>query len=172
MKRHVPSPSQSPRTHVRGAVGLLFMGLSFLLSVPARGAEAMHDAAAGEMLESGTEPMQTACMPSAWVQQGLATWYGGKRWHGRRTASGERFDRHGFTAAHPSAPLGSRVRVVNLVNGREVMVRINDRGAFGHRFIIDLSEAAADSLGMRRKGRAQVAVHHAFAHDEADAPCR
>ena len=88
--------------------------------------------------------------------QGRAIWYGGRRWHGRRTASGERFDRHALTAAHPSLPMGSWLRVVNLDNGREVHVRINDRGPKGQRYIIDLSEAAAERLGFRRKGTAQV----------------
>lgn len=97
--------------------------------------------------------------PESLLQQGLATWYGGKRWQGRRTASGESFDRHGLTAAHLTLPLGSMVRVVNLHNGREVLVRINDRGPFAKNFIIDLSEAAAEHLGMRRAGRAQVALH-------------
>jgi rare lipoprotein A len=93
------------------------------------------------------------------LQQGLATWYGGKRWHGRRTANGERFDRKALTAAHLTLPLGTRLRVVNLSNGREVVVRITDRGPFTQKFIIDLSEAAAERLGMRRAGRAQVALH-------------
>ena len=82
--------------------------------------------------------------PTTLLQRGLATWYGGKRWHGRRTASGERFDRQALTAAHKTLPLGSRVRVVNLSNGREVTVRINDRGPFSPQLIIDLSEAAAE----------------------------
>lgn len=93
------------------------------------------------------------------LQQGLATWYGGKRWHGRRTASGERFDRHALTAAHPSLPLGTLVKVVNTLNGREVLVRINDRGPRGRRFIIDLSESAAEQLGFKRRGWTPVALH-------------
>jgi rare lipoprotein A len=99
--------------------------------------------------------------PDALLEQGLATWYGGKRWHGLRTASGERFDRHGYTAAHLTLPIGTTVRVVNQHNGREVLVRINDRGPFAKSFIIDLSEAAAEKLGIRRSGRARVAVYHA-----------
>jgi rare lipoprotein A len=102
------------------------------------------------------------------LQHGWATWYGGKRWHGRRTASGERFDCQALTAAHKTLPLGSRVRVVNLSNGREVTVRINDRGPFTPKFIIDLSEAAAERLGMRHAGRAQVALHRSAAlHKQA-----
>ena len=95
----------------------------------------------------------------ALLEQGLATWYGGQRWQGRRTASGERFDRHRLTAAHPHLPLGTWVRVVHLGNGREVQVRINDRGPLKRGFVIDLSEAAAQHLGFRSKGRAKVALY-------------
>ena len=91
-----------------------------------------------------------------WQQEGLASWYGGKRWHGRRTASGERFDRQALTAAHRTLPLGSLVRVLNPLNGLEVVVRINDRGPFVRRRIIDLSEAAAEQIGLRHSGHGQV----------------
>jgi rare lipoprotein A len=93
------------------------------------------------------------------LQGGIASWYGGQQWQGRRTASGERFDRQALTAAHKTLPFGSRVRVVNLSNGRAVTVRINDRGPFTPHSIIDLSEAAAKSLGMLQKGRARVALY-------------
>lgn len=101
--------------------------------------------------------------PATLLEQGMATWYGGRRWQGRRTASGERFDGHAFTAAHPRLPLGSWVRVVNLRNGREVQVRINDRGPSKRGFVIDLSETAAQALGFRRQGRAKVALHRSTA---------
>lgn len=104
-------------------------------------------------------------LSEAWhlVQQGRASWYGGRRWHGRRTASGERFDRKGLTAAHPTWPFGTWVRVVNPANGREILVRINDRGPRGQRFIIDLSEAAAERLGLRRHGTSPVRLYHRVA---------
>jgi rare lipoprotein A len=82
---------------------------------------------------------------------GLASFYA-KSLHGRRTASGERLDRKALTAAHRSYPFGTQVRVVNLVNGKSVVVRINDRGPFVGSRIIDLSEAAAKAIGMWRKG--------------------
>jgi rare lipoprotein A len=88
---------------------------------------------------------------------GLASWYGG-RLHGRRTASGERFDKHALTAAHRTLPLGSCVQVANLENGRRVQVRINDRGPQARDRIIDLSEAAARELGMLGRGVARVSV--------------
>lgn len=109
--------------------------------------------------ETANDPVPLTEKSETFLQEGLATWYGGKRWHGRRTASGERFDRHGFTAAHLTLPLGSNIRVVNPNNGREVQVRINDRGPFSKRAIIDLSEAAAERLGIRQTGRAPVNLH-------------
>lgn len=79
--------------------------------------------------------------------RGLASWYG-PRFHGRPTASGEKFDMHQLTAAHPTLPFGTIVRVRSLVNGRTVDVRINDRGPFMKRRVIDLSRAAAQALGL------------------------
>jgi rare lipoprotein A len=81
------------------------------------------------------------------IGRGLASWYG-PRFHGRRTASGEKFDMHQFTAAHPTLPFGTIVRVRSLVNGRTVDVRINDRGPFLRHRVIDLSRAAAQALGL------------------------
>lgn len=81
------------------------------------------------------------------VIHGRAVWYG-KDWHGKATASGEKFDRFKMTAAHRSLKLGTRVRVTNERNGKSVIVRINDRGPYGKdkRRIIDVSEAAAKEL--------------------------
>lgn len=83
--------------------------------------------------------------------RGVASWYG-LPFHGRRTASGERFDMTAFTAAHPTLPFGTRVKVKSLVNGREVTVRINDRGPYTGGRIIDLSHAAARALGLLSRG--------------------
>lgn len=88
---------------------------------------------------------------------GEATFYGG-RFHGRRTASGERFDQHAMTAAHRTWPFGTIVRVTNLNNGKSVVVRINDRGPYGKakkaaRKIIDVSRGAAHRLDFIRDGR-------------------
>ncbi len=87
---------------------------------------------------------------------GIASWYG-RKFHGRRTASGEVYDMHAMTAAHPTLPLPSFVRVVNPANGREVVLRVNDRGPFHGGRIIDLSYAAAHRLGVTR-GPARVEV--------------
>lgn len=86
---------------------------------------------------------------------GIASWYGTKH-HGGQTASGERFDIHDYTAAHRSLPIGAKVRVFNLRNGKEIIVRINDRGPFNKRRIIDLSLAAAKVIGLLRVGVAKV----------------
>jgi rare lipoprotein A len=87
--------------------------------------------------------------------RGMASWYGTK-FDGRRTANGERYDMHQLTAAHPTLPFGTLVQVTNVENGRQVVVRINDRGPFGRRRIIDLSYAAARELRMVGPGTAQV----------------
>jgi rare lipoprotein A len=88
---------------------------------------------------------------------GVASWYG-EPFHGRATANGERFDRGVVTAAHPTLPLPSLVRVVNLTNQRELVVRVNDRGPFIGDRLIDLSQEAAQQLGFERQGLAQVRV--------------
>lgn len=85
---------------------------------------------------------------------GMASWYG----ESQTTASGERFDKHKLTAAHKTLPLGTMVRVTNQKNGKSVIVRINDRGPYGHGRIIDLSEAAARKLDMIDAGVAPVTL--------------
>ena len=82
---------------------------------------------------------------------GEASWYG-HPYHGRRTASGEMYDMNKLTAAHPTLPLGTRVLVTNLDNGRTIEVRINDRGPFRKNRVLDLSYAAARSLGAIGEG--------------------
>ncbi len=90
-------------------------------------------------------------------QTGVASWYG-PGFHGRRTANGERFDQNALTAAHPTLPMPSAVRVTNLENGRSLVLRVNDRGPFARGRIIDVSRAAADKLGFRGAGTAKVRV--------------
>jgi rare lipoprotein A len=89
------------------------------------------------------------------VFSGPASWYGGY-FHGRTTANGERYDMNGLTAAHRSLPFGTKVRVTNLKNGRSVTVRINDRGPYVGKRIIDLSRGAAQAVNMIRAGVALV----------------
>lgn len=88
---------------------------------------------------------------------GVASWYG-KDFHGRRTANGETYDMNAMTAAHPTLPMPSIVRVKNLKNGRTVLLRVNDRGPFASDRIIDVSRRAARELGFIRAGTARVRV--------------
>jgi rare lipoprotein A len=90
-------------------------------------------------------------------ETGLASWYG-PDFHGNYTANGEVFDQNEVTAAHRTLPMPSFVRVTNLENGRELVVRVNDRGPFAHGRILDLSRRAAQLLGMELKGTARVRV--------------
>ena len=90
-------------------------------------------------------------------ERGGASWYG-PGLHGRRTASGERYDMHALTAAHRTLPFGTIVRVRSLVNGREVEVRITDRGPFVHSRVIDVSRAAAVELDMLGLGFKEVVL--------------
>lgn len=85
------------------------------------------------------------------IARGRASWYG-NGFQGRRTASGERFDMNALTAAHPSLPFGTQLMVRNPNNGREVIVRINDRGPHTGGRIIDLSRAAAKTIGLLEAG--------------------
>lgn len=90
-------------------------------------------------------------------ETGIASWYG-PGFHGNLTANGERFDEDALTAAHPTLQMPTLVRVTNLDNGRSLVLRINDRGPFAHSRIIDVSKRAAELLGFRQAGTAQVRV--------------
>lgn len=88
---------------------------------------------------------------------GAASWYG-PGFHGRLTANGEIYDQNGMTAAHKTLPFGTQVRVTDPASGRSVVVRINDRGPYVGRRVIDLSRGAASALGMIDRGVAQVTI--------------
>lgn len=91
------------------------------------------------------------------LQGGVASWYG-PGFHGRLTANGERFNQNELTAAHKTLPFGTRVLVENPRTGKQVVVRINDRGPFVKGRVIDLSKAAAQVLGMVQRGHDQVVL--------------
>jgi rare lipoprotein A len=91
--------------------------------------------------------------------EGIASWYG-RDFHGRRTANGEVFDMESLSAAHPTLPIPSYVRVTNLSNRRSVIVRVNDRGPFKDNRLIDLSKRTADVLGFSGNGLARVRVEY------------
>lgn len=99
-------------------------------------------------------PMKTL---GEYKKQGVASWYG-RRYHGNQTASGEVYDMYAMTAAHPTLPLPSYVRVTNVQNGKTVVVRVNDRGPFLADRIIDLSYTAAHKLDIITSGRSMVEV--------------
>jgi rare lipoprotein A len=132
---------------VRGRVGLflllVFLFFSSCASVSKRGI--------------GMHPTESYSTIEGYSQVGVASWYGVDE-DGGKTASGESFSMHGYTAAHQTLPIGAMVRVVNLENGRDVIVKINDRGPFKKGRIIDLSYAAAKSIEMLGKGTAKVRV--------------
>ncbi|WP_404301631.1 septal ring lytic transglycosylase RlpA family protein [Alicycliphilus denitrificans] len=117
--------------------------------------------------EGSGAPALRAPEPEAPVllASGQASWYADSL-HGRRTASGERYDREEFTAAHRSLPFGARLCVRSLVNGRTVIVRVNDRGPFTPGRIIDLSRAAAEELGMLGLGIKSVELWRLGADEE------
>ena len=120
------------------------MLIPLLLTVSAAAQEADVTDAALADVEEVTE-----------IDGGMASYYGNEL-AGNRTASGERFDPRGLTAAHRTLPFGSMVRVTNVSNGDSVVVRINDRGPFSHGRVIDISHAAAREIGMHRSGTARV----------------
>lgn len=105
----------------------------------------------------GSDAATPTRSPDAEFGRGKASWYG-PGFHGKRTASGERFDMNDLTAAHRTLPFGTRVRVRNTQNGREVVVRINDRGPQIRDRIIDLSKAAAAALDLLQAGEGPVVL--------------
>jgi rare lipoprotein A (peptidoglycan hydrolase) len=105
--------------------------------------------------KSPTEALNIAA--NALVQRGVGSWYG-PRFQGRKTASGEVYDMHDFTAAHLTLPLGTVVRVTNELNGKSTLVRINDRGPYIDGRVIDLSFRAAKELNIVQNGTSDVAI--------------
>jgi rare lipoprotein A len=171
------SPGRGSRAYLWG---LAFV-LAGLLSLPARAERPVGTATSIDAGETASAPglpgsrhdfdalMQTAAATvvassgpmnageSTEIDRGRVSWYGG-RFHGRRTASGERYDMHALTAAHKTLPFGTRVKVRDLGTGREVEVRINDRGPHVRGRVIDLSRAAALALGVLHAGEVVVAL--------------
>ena len=94
-------------------------------------------------------------VPIGWTQKGIASWYG-PNFHGKYTSNGEVYNMFSFTAAHKTLPMNTIVKVTNLINGKSVIVRINDRGPFVKGRIIDLSYAAGKKIGLDVMGTAPV----------------
>ena len=137
------------------SLGLKAPNASALLAVPVQSDLLSTDSASTTASEDTGLPQVDLQFPQ---EYGLASWYGAKQ-HKKRTASGEPFDMHDFTAAHPTLPFGSRVCVRSALTGREVVVRINDRGPHGGKRVIDISRAAAEALGMVQLGTKPVTLH-------------
>ena len=129
----------SPTTRLAGALVLLLLALACSSHRRPASPHGGQAAAAGS------------------VSEGVSSWYG-KEFDGRPTASGERFDMHGLSAAHRTLALGTRARITNLENGREVELVINDRGPFIRGRILDCSYGAAKALGFAGAGLAQVRI--------------
>ena len=128
---------------------VFFVVISSYFSNPIESAEASrrHTAHA--------EKAHTSKQPSKTFHQVIASWYGSK-FHGKKTANGERYNMYAMTAAHKTLPLSSYVEVTNLKNHRSVIVRINDRGPYHGKRALDLSYAAAKELGIKGLGSVQI----------------
>ncbi len=118
---------------------------------------AVLSACAGRRIDHRVDRTRPETGRIGFTQHGHASWYGGK-FHGRQTASGEIYDKHGLTAAHRELPLGTWVEVTHLANGRTVRVKVNDRGPFIRGRMLDLSRGAADALDMLVEGVAEVRI--------------
>lgn len=114
-----------------------------------------NDAEDGDVLSHLTLVASNAV--SRFKQSGRASWYGGK-FHGRKTASGERFNMHSMTAAHRSLPFNTYLKVTNKNNGKSVVVKVNDRGPFHGNRVLDLSYGAAKKIGLVNRGIANVVI--------------
>lgn len=140
---------------------LTFAGAVMAIVVGIAGAQAVSP---GDHLSTppnnDTAPAAHTANPHArhhWYQFGIASWYGAF-FQGKPTASGQPYNENAMTCAHRTLPLGSLLRVTNLRNHRSVLVRVNDRGPLPDDRVIDLSKAAADSLGFEQRGIARVRI--------------
>jgi rare lipoprotein A len=135
-------------------VGVLMMGLALVASAK----DAKEKTPATEQAKLPTVPAAThpkVTKPRHWLQTGVASWYG-SHFQGHKTATGEKFDMNTMTCAHPTLPMGTWLRVTNLKNRKTAFVRVNDRGPVTDGRIIDLSYAAAQSLGLGGIGRVKL----------------
>ena len=134
-------------------IGILMLGLALTASAKDGAPVAIGPAASRKV--AATPGRKLSAKSRRWFQVGLASWYGA-HFQGRTTAAGERFDMNLMTCAHPSLPMGTWLRVTNLKNRRTAFVRVNDRGPLVEGRIVDLSYAAAQSLGLGGVGRVRL----------------
>lgn len=153
-------------SRTRGAIGLLLLALAACSSSREPGPVGIYKL--GSPYQINGRWYYPEYDPN-YDRVGTASWYG-EPFHGRETANGEVFDRDIVTAAHPTLPLPSLVRVVNLQNRRELVVRVNDRGPFVADRLIDLSQEAARQLGFEGQGLAPVRVQFVSLADAQGVP--
>lgn len=156
-----PSPSPSPQPKVPSGAGTAetFIGKAATAPQADTSKSPLTAQSSPAELPASAEPLATAKqagLQAATGERGLASLYS-PYFQGKRTASGERFDTHTLTAAHKTLPFGTRVRVLSLSTGKEVVVRINDRGPFVKGRIIDLSNTAAKALGFNGLHQVEIA---------------
>ncbi|WP_310566516.1 septal ring lytic transglycosylase RlpA family protein [Hydrogenophaga sp.] len=145
----MPPSRPAPVAASAAPAGPAPLGEPVVLIAPLEGGDAITAADA--------EPTVPGARSGKPLAQGMASWYG-PGFHGRRTANGERYDMHALTAAHKTLPFGTKVRVRSVRTGKEVVVRINDRGPYKHSRIIDLSLGAITALGLRHRGVTEVVL--------------
>ncbi len=160
----VPAPDVSPRVETSEMERSTYHGPAFLpaFEAYARRATALaivkpHAAPTKIKRAAAFDPAKFADAVGTPLEEGIASYYGAD-FEGRPTANGEAFDPDGFTAAHRTLPLGSVIRVTNLRNERQIVVRVNDRGPYSGDRILDLSRGAAEALKMRGRGTARVRI--------------
>ncbi len=143
----------------RISISSLLLAASFILSPSLTGLQAREpvENKAANLSDEQTSEAATARTDLFFIAEGKASYYA-NRFHGRRTASGEHFDRRDYTAAHRSLPFGTKLRVTNLANGRHVVVKVNDRGPHLRNRIIDISQAAAKEIGISECGIGNVRI--------------
>ncbi|MGC8832804.1 MAG: septal ring lytic transglycosylase RlpA family protein [Armatimonadota bacterium] len=136
----------------KAAVALLLLNNSALISA---GKSSQKTTESRDVAKAKTSASEKRLVPTGKVLRGIASWYGG-RFHGRRTAYGERFNRHAMTLACRRLPYNTRVRITNLRNGKTAIGRVNDYGPRSRHRIADLSEGLAKVLGAKSSGIAPV----------------
>ncbi|RKH04746.1 septal ring lytic transglycosylase RlpA family protein [Corallococcus sp. CA053C] len=143
---------------MQGRTALLLLGLGMFAGCASRAAKPQPPETDSGAAKDDPKVTRRDKMPRTYLGEGLASFYG-PGLHGRPTASGEKFNQNAFTAAHRTERFGACVKVLNMENGLQVEVRVNDRGPFVDGRIIDLSKAAAKTLGMLDKGLARVRLY-------------
>jgi len=141
------------------AVSSAMLCFIFTHSLTAQASQNKYRSSNTSSVSSSKTSQQDGFLPriTGYLRKGVASWYG-PGFHGKKTATGEKFNMYAMTAAHKTLPLSSYAEITNLANNRSVIVRINDRGPFHGNRILDLSYAAAKKLGIHQKGAGAVQV--------------